>query len=41
MHVLIKEMLNDDIDGCINLVKLSYIKNWAFTTPQLPSQSVQ
>ena len=38
---LIKDILNEDIDAYINLVKLSYAKNWASMTPSLPSKPLQ
>ncbi len=41
INYLIKDILNEDIDGYINLLKLSYEKNWILTTPPLPSQPPQ
>ena len=41
INYLIKDILNEDIDGYINLVKLSYAKNWISMTPALPSQPPQ
>jgi hypothetical protein len=41
INYLIKDILNEDIDGYINLVKLSYAKNWVSMTPFLPSQPSQ
>lgn len=38
INYLFKEILNEDIDGYINITKLILIKNWAVTSPYLPSQ---
>lgn len=35
---LIKEILNEDIEAYISLIKLSYANNWVVMTPPLPAR---